>query len=85
MLAYMVASIVAISILSFLAIILATLVGMDNAAYATGVWPVVALLPLIGLPIGFILIISLIVLSLRRRSREAAALAAAPPSRRKAP
>lgn len=81
----MVASIISISIVSFLVIIVATFLGMDSAAFGTGLWPVIALLPLIGLPIGFVLMISLIVLSLRRRSREAAAAAAAPPaSRRKA-
>lgn len=81
----MVASIVGISIVSFLVIIVATFLGMDAAAFGTGLWPVIALLPLIGLPIGFVLMTSLIVLSLRRRSREAAAAAAVPPtSRRKA-
>jgi hypothetical protein len=36
-----------------------------------GIWPVVTMLPLIGLPIGFVLIIVLLATSIVRRGRAA--------------
>ena len=72
-LAYMLASTIGLSILSFLAVIFGTLAGMRPADFAAGLWPVVSILPLIALPIGFIIVIVLIVINGRRRAREAAA------------
>lgn len=68
-LAFMVASAVGLSILAFLAIIIGTAAGVKN--FGEGAWPVVFILPLIGLPIGLVLIIALIVVSGLRRGREA--------------
>ena len=68
-LAFMVASAVGLSLLSFVAIIVGTAAGVTN--FGEGIWPVVFLLPLIGLPIGLVLIIVLIVVSGLRRGREA--------------
>ena len=68
-LAFMVASAVGLSIIAFLAIIIGTATGVRD--FGEGVWPVLFLLPLIGLPIGLLLIIVLIVISGRRRGREA--------------
>jgi hypothetical protein len=45
---------------------------MTGPDFAQGLWPAVAYAPLIGLPIGFLLIIVLLVLGARRRGREAA-------------
>lgn len=73
----MIAAIVGLSILAFLAIILGTALGLDQKAMTSGLWPVVYVLPEIGLPIGFILIIVLLILSARRRAREARAEAEA--------
>lgn len=67
-LAYMVAAVILISLASFVALIIATGTGID---FATGVWPVVIIMPLIGLPIGFVLIITLLVVSAVRRGRAA--------------
>jgi uncharacterized membrane protein len=71
--AYMIAAIVGLSILAFLSIIIGTAVGLDQAAFTSGIWPAVYVLPEIGLPIGFVLIIVLLILSARRRAREARA------------
>ncbi len=71
-LAYMVAGVVGLSILAFLAVIIGTAVGAgaDNG-FGQGVWPIVLALPLFGLPLGFLLIIALMVMTAIRRAREA--------------
>jgi uncharacterized membrane protein len=70
-LAYMVASIVVLSLVAFVALIAATALGLERDDFAQGIWPVVTILPLIGLPIGFVLIIVLLVVSAVRRGRAA--------------
>lgn len=67
----MVAATVGLSILSFLAIMIATLAGVGaNDGFSQGVWPFVLMLPLIGLPIGFVLLIALLIVNGVRRTRE---------------
>jgi membrane protein DedA with SNARE-associated domain len=61
-LAFMVFSTIGLSILCFLAVIIGSTLGWAP-------WPVIIFLPLVGLPIGFALIITLIVFNLVRRSR----------------
>lgn len=68
LLAYMVAAAVGLSILAFAAVIIGTAVGVRD--FDEGMWPSVIMLPLIGLPIGFVLMIALLVLSAVRRGRE---------------
>ena len=70
-LAYMVAGVIVLSLVSFVALIAGTSVGLQRDDFAVGVWPVVTILPLIGLPIGFVLIIVLLVVSAVRRGRAA--------------
>lgn len=70
-LAYMVAGIIVLSLASFVAVIIATAAGLDPREFSSGIWPVVTMLPLIGLPIGFVLIITLLVVSAVRRGRAA--------------
>ncbi|HEU4758024.1 MAG TPA: hypothetical protein VFS72_15235 [Agromyces sp.] len=70
-LAYMVAATIGISILAFLAVMIGTLAGVGaNDGFSQGVWPVILVLPLIGLPLGFILLITLLILNGVRRARE---------------
>ena len=67
-LAYMVATSIGLSLLC----IVITLIGSLAAANkAEGLWPVITILPTVGLPIGFILIIVLLVTTAIRRSRAA--------------
>ncbi|MDR9397058.1 MAG: multidrug ABC transporter ATPase [Pontimonas sp.] len=66
-LATMIAGIVGLSVLAFFAIIIGTWTGMENDDFSSGVWPTLTLLPLFGLPLGFVLIIALLVVSTRRR------------------
>ena len=70
--AYMIVAIVGLSIVAFFAVIIGTCAGMTGPDVAQGVWPAVAYAPLIGLPIGFVLIVAILVLGIRRRGREAA-------------
>jgi hypothetical protein len=70
-LAFMVASAVGLSILAFLAIIIGTGVGLKAADFSAGIWPVVFVLPLVGLPVGLVLLIALVIISGIRRGREA--------------
>ena len=67
-LAFMVAASIGMSILAFLAIIIATVAGVTN--FAEGIWPVIIVLPLVGLPIGLVLMITLFIVSAIRRGRE---------------
>lgn len=68
-LSYMVASAIGLSIISFFAVIIGTAAGVRD--FGEGIWGMVTLLPVVGLPIGFILIIVVLILSFRRRAREA--------------
>lgn len=68
-LAFMVASAIGLSILCFVAVIIATAAGVKN--FGTPPWPTVIVLPTIGLPIGLVLVIALIIVSGLRRGREA--------------
>jgi hypothetical protein len=55
------------SVLAFFAIIIGTWSGMGSADFSAGAWPSVTLMPLFGLPVGFVLIIALLIVSTRRR------------------
>jgi hypothetical protein len=70
-LAYMVAAIILMSIGSLFAVLVGVNSGLTGDDFAQGVWPTVVILPLIGLPIGFMLIIVLLVVSAVRRGRAA--------------
>jgi FtsH-binding integral membrane protein len=70
-LSYMILGIVALSLICFVAIIIATATGMSGEDFAQGLWPTVSVLPLVGLPLGMILIVALLLVSIRRRGRAA--------------
>lgn len=67
-LAYMVASALGLSLICIIATLIATGIGVDRSS---GIWSTIVILPGIGLPIGFILIIVLLITSAVRRSRAA--------------
>lgn len=62
----MIASIVGISIIAIVATIIAASSGVTMSE---GVWPVVALVGYIGLPIAFLLIVAFLIVSTVRRRR----------------
>ena len=68
-LAYMLASAIGLSILAIIAILVGTGVGVRD--FDEGIWPVVIMLPNVGFPIGIILLVALVLVSARRKSRSA--------------
>ncbi|MBO0980003.1 multidrug ABC transporter ATPase [Microbacterium sp. SD291] len=70
-LAFTALGIAAASIACFFAIIIGTAVGMDQEAFGHGAWPVIAGIPYWGLPLAFVLIISLLAMSFIRKGRAA--------------
>lgn len=67
-LAFMFAGVMAVSIIALVVILVAGLVGVDRR---TGVWPIIAVLPLPGLSIAVLLLITLLVVTAVRRSQAA--------------
>ena len=66
--AYMIVSTIALTIVAIIATIIAAGTGLDASV---GLWPAITLLPMIGLPAAIILIIVLVTSSAIRRSRAA--------------
>ncbi len=67
-LAYMVASIIGLSILAIIGILIGYGTKVNNG---NGIWQAIDLVPGVGLPIGFVLIIVLLLMNGVRRSRAA--------------
>ena len=69
-LAYIIAALVIVSLVCIAAILIGTAVGgFAEQGAGQGVWPVVFVFPLVALPVAFVLIIVLIIISGRQRSR----------------
>ncbi|HEV7565079.1 MAG: hypothetical protein QOD05_12 [Microbacteriaceae bacterium] len=69
-LAFIIGGLVLASLLAIAAVIAGTAFGVgSNNGFSHGVWPTILVLPLIALPIGFILMIVLLIVSGTRRSR----------------
>lgn len=68
-LAYGALALAAASIVCFFAIIIGTATGMDQKAFGHGLWPLVGALPLYGLPLAFLMIITLLIITFVRRGR----------------
>jgi TRAP-type C4-dicarboxylate transport system permease small subunit len=70
-LAFTALGLAALSVLCFFAIIIGSAAGMHQEDFASGAWPIVAAIPLWGLPLAFVLIITLLVASFMRKGRAA--------------
>ena len=70
-LAFTALGLAAASIVCFFAIIIGTAVGMHKEDFGSGVWPFVAAIPYWGLPVAFVLIMLLLVMSFIRKGRAA--------------
>ncbi|MDN4615976.1 hypothetical protein P5G50_16115 [Leifsonia sp. F6_8S_P_1B] len=71
-LSYIAAALVIVSLVCIAAILIGTAVnGFAQQSSGQGLWPAVFTFPLIALPIAFVLIIVLIIVSGRQRSRAA--------------
>lgn len=70
-LAFSALGLAAASIICFFAIIIGTAVGMQQEDFGEGIWPVVAAIPYWGLPVAFVMIIALLIMSFIRKGRAA--------------
>jgi ABC-type dipeptide/oligopeptide/nickel transport system permease component len=70
-LGFMIFGIVGLSVICFLAIIIGTAAGMQRADFASGIWPMVSVIPFVGLPLAMILLVALFLVVARRRGRAA--------------
>ena len=70
-LAFTALTLAALSVISFFAIIIGSAAGMRQEDFAAGLWPFAAGIPMWGLPIAFLLIITLLIMSFVRRGRAA--------------
>ncbi|MCD5346439.1 multidrug ABC transporter ATPase [Agromyces sp. H3Y2-19a] len=70
-LAVMFAAIIGCSIVAFFAVIIGSAAGAAaNDGFSQGIWPFVIMFPWFGLPIAFVLLITLLIVNAVRRSRE---------------
>lgn len=68
--AYVIVSLVSLSVISFVAVIIGTQSGAGaNDGFSQGLWPIVIIFPLFALPIAFLLLVVLLVRGVSRRSR----------------
>ena len=71
-LAYMVAGVVGVSVLCFLAVLIGSWAGQAAAQTSgAGLWTLIIMFPYFGLPAGMLLLIALFIASAIRRSRDA--------------
>jgi len=70
-LAFTALTLAALSVICFFAIIIGSAAGMGQSAFGAGLWPLVAAIPLWGLPIAFVMIIALLIMSFVRKGRAA--------------
>lgn len=66
-LAAMITTVLGLTLVCFAALLIAAALGVTGDEWGTGIWPTVAVIPLISLPLGFIGVIVLIVVNARRR------------------
>jgi hypothetical protein len=64
----MIAAVILLSLVCFVALFIGQVSGAD---FQTGVWPAVAAVPYFGLPLGFVLIVVVMIVNARRRSQAA--------------
>ena len=76
----MIAGIIGLSIVAIFVVLIGTGAGLRQTGPA-GLWQALTLLPFVGLTVGFLLIIALLIIGARRRSRENQAAAAPGDSR----
>jgi len=71
-LAFMIAGIVGLSIVAIFVVLIGTGAGLRQSG-PPALWQALTLFPFVGLVVGFLMIIALLIISARRRSREAKA------------
>jgi hypothetical protein len=70
-LAFTALTLAALSVICFFAIIIGSAMGMSQASFTEGLWPVVVAIPPYGLPLAFVMILALLIMSFVRKGRAA--------------
>lgn len=68
-LAYVIAAVVILSLIAIALVLIGTAAGVNGEGFSHGFWPAVLILPDIGFPIAFVLMIVLLFVSMRKRPR----------------
>ena len=68
-LAYVIAAVVILCLIAIALVLIGTASGVNGEGFSHGLWPAVLILPDIGFPIAFVLMIVLLFVSLRKRPR----------------
>jgi hypothetical protein len=69
-LAYAIMLLIGVSVISFLAVLIAGLNGVEREDFTTGLWPLLTWVSYVGLPVGLALLITLLIINMRRRARQ---------------
>ena len=64
-------TVIGIALIALASILIASAAGLDGLDFQQGIWPIVAVLPLVGFPIGILLILGLMIALIRRRAKDA--------------
>ncbi|MGP6172254.1 multidrug ABC transporter ATPase [Microbacterium sp. A196] len=70
-LAFTALTLAALSVICFFAIIIGSATGMSQESFTEGLWPVVVAIPPYGLPLAFVMILALLIMSFVRKGRAA--------------
>ncbi|WP_105566027.1 multidrug ABC transporter ATPase [Microbacterium halophytorum] len=62
---------IVISVVCFFVILIASATGVSAEQFGEGAWPIVSWVPMIGLPVGFLMMLTLIVMTMIRKGRAA--------------
>ncbi|MEB4614131.1 hypothetical protein [Leucobacter sp. M11] len=69
-LAYLIVTVMALAVISFLFVLVTAWVsGVDSTIYDAWYWPAVTFISMYGLPVGFVLIVILLITSMSRRKK----------------
>ncbi|WP_119698758.1 multidrug ABC transporter ATPase [Microbacterium halotolerans] len=63
--------IIVVSVVCFFVILIASASGMNAAQLGEGAWPIVSWFPMIGLPVGFLMMLALVIMTMIRKGRAA--------------
>ena len=66
----MLAGLMLASVAAIIAVLIAQASGMSGTAFTSGLWPVVAFLPYVGLPLAIVALIALTIVGLVRRAKQ---------------
>jgi len=69
-LAILIVIIIAISVISFFSVLIASANGVAREDFTQGVWPLLTWVSYVGLPTGLLLILTLLFMNMRRRAKQ---------------